>query len=349
MSKRVAAIALSVVFGIVLIAGVGLYAYDQTNKDEIAKGVEVGGVDIGGLSANAARAKLTAAYLTPLQQPISVRAAGRTFHLTAKQSQVAANIDAMVDQAVARSRAGNPWERAVRDLRGEQVDANLTPQVTYARASVDQLVDRMRQRINKAPTDAKASLGLDGPTTVEATVGRQLRATSLKKKLDAAIVSPSADRTIKAKTWTKEPAVTNSQVQKQYGTALVVDRENFQLKLYKDLKLEKTYDVAIGAQGRDTPAGLYHIENKAVDPDWNVPYSDWTGDLAGTVVPGGTPENPLKARWLGIVDGAGIHGVDPSEYGTIGHAASHGCVRMRIDDVIDLYPRVPVGTPILIG
>ena len=63
----------------------------------------------------------------------------------------------------------------------------------------------------------------------------------------------------------------------------------------------------------------------------------------------GTPENPLKSRWLGIFNGAGIHGVDPSEYGTIGHAASHGCVRMRIADVEDLYPRVPVGAPIFIA
>jgi lipoprotein-anchoring transpeptidase ErfK/SrfK len=52
---------------------------------------------------------------------------------------------------------------------------------------------------------------------------------------------------------------------------------------------------------------------------------------------------------LGIFNGAGIHGIDPSEYGSIGHAASHGCVRMRIPDVEDLYPRVPVGAPIFIA
>ena len=68
--------------------------------------------------------------------------------------------------------------------------------------------------------------------------------------------------------------------------------------------------MAVGAVGFDTPAGLYHIQNKAVDPAWHVPNSDWAGDLAGTVVPGGTAENPLKARWLGIFDGAGIHGTD---------------------------------------
>jgi lipoprotein-anchoring transpeptidase ErfK/SrfK len=52
---------------------------------------------------------------------------------------------------------------------------------------------------------------------------------------------------------------------------------------------------------------------------------------------------------MGIFDGAGIHGIDPSLYGTIGTAASHGCVRMRIPDVIELYDQVPVGAPIFIA
>jgi lipoprotein-anchoring transpeptidase ErfK/SrfK len=105
--------------------------------------------------------------------------------------------------------------------------------------------------------------------------------------------------------------------------------------------------VAIGQVGFDTPAGLYHIQNKAVNPAWSVPNSGWAGDLAGTVVPGGVPENPLKARWLGIFDGAGIHGTDA--VGSIGTAASHGCVRMLIPDVIELYDQVPVGAPIYIA
>ena len=108
--------------------------------------------------------------------------------------------------------------------------------------------------------------------------------------------------------------------------------------------------MAVGAVGLETPAGTYHIQNKAVDPAWTMPNSSWVPeDKRGTVVPGGTPQNPLKARWLGIFNGAGIHGIDPSEYGSIGHAASHGCVRMRIPDVIALYPQVPVGAPIYIG
>ena len=65
------------------------------------------------------------------------------------------------------------------------------------------------------------------------------------------------------------------------------------------------------------------------------------------MVPGGIPENPLKARWLGIFAGAGIHGTD--ELGSLGTAASHGCVRMAIPDVIELYDQVAVRTPVYIA
>ena len=105
--------------------------------------------------------------------------------------------------------------------------------------------------------------------------------------------------------------------------------------------------MAFGQAGFDTPAGLYHIQNKAVNPAWSVPKKPWAGSLAGTVVPGGTPQNPLKARWLGIYDGAGIHGTDQT--GSLGSAASHGCIRMAIPDVIELYDQVPVGAPIYIA
>ena len=59
------------------------------------------------------------------------------------------------------------------------------------------------------------------------------------------------------------------------------------------------------------------------------------------------PQDPLKARWIGLWNGAGIHGTDEAD--SISHAFSHGCVRMLIPDVIDLYNRVQVGTPVCIG
>ena len=126
---------------------------------------------------------------------------------------------------------------------------------------------------------------------------------------------------------------------------ITVSRTSKELRFYRGLELEKSYRVAIGRAGFETPTGLYHIQNKAVDVAWNVP--EWGGKLAGQTIPGGSPKNPLKARWLGIYDAAGIHGTD--DIASLGTAASHGCIRMAIPEVIELYDKVPVQTPIYIA
>ena len=108
----------------------------------------------------------------------------------------------------------------------------------------------------------------------------------------------------------------------------------------------KTYKIAVGRAGLETPAGLYQIQDKQTNPSWHVPNSAWAGDLAGKVIPPG-PDDPIKARWMGLFDGAGIHGT--TDIASLGSAASHGCVRMAIPDVEDLYDRVSVGTPVYIA
>jgi lipoprotein-anchoring transpeptidase ErfK/SrfK len=163
-----------------------------------------------------------------------------------------------------------------------------------------------------------------------------------------AVVDPAADHTLVARTEHTPPKVDSTTLDKEYATALVVDRGAFQLKLYKDFHLVKTYPIAVGMQGLETPAGLYHIQNKAVDPAWTMPNSSWVAAAdRGKVIPGGSAANPLKARWLGIFDGAGIHGT--SELSSLGSAASHGCIRMAIPDVIQVYNEVPVGAPVFIA
>jgi lipoprotein-anchoring transpeptidase ErfK/SrfK len=83
-----------------------------------------------------------------------------------------------------------------------------------------------------------------------------------------------------------------------------------------------------------------------VNPAWHAPNRPWAGAYAGKTIPSGDPRNPLKARWMGLGGGVGIHGT--AEEWSIGTRASHGCFRMRVGDVKRLYARVPVGTPVLI-
>lgn len=337
---------------VVLLAALagGAYAYDRGREDTIGKGVTIGGVDVSGLKQAEAEAKLRRQILDPLNQPVVVDHGSKRWRLSAKEAKVAIDLDTAVDEALLRSREGNLLQRTWNGVTGERVDAKLEPKVTYSDAAVIRLLDRVRRAVDRPAMNATIKFAVSGPTTTPSHEGLALDASSLHRKIQAAIVRPDVKRRFSAATHHVKPEVSTEQIVAQNATTLVVNREQFKLTVFKDLKPVKTYSVAIGAVGLDTPAGLYHIQNKAVNPAWTKPYSDWVPkDEQGTVVPGGTPQNPLKARWLGIFNGAGIHGVDPSEYGSIGHAASHGCVRMRIPDVEDLYPRVPVGAPIFIA
>jgi lipoprotein-anchoring transpeptidase ErfK/SrfK len=334
----------------VLIAAGAAAVYDHGKRDTIAKGITVGAVDIGGLQRDAAVAKLQRELVAPLSRTVVVDHGTRSWRLTAREAHVTTNLEATVDEALRRSRNGNLLTRTARNLTGGKVHAAIQPEVTYSDAAVIRLLDRVRKTVNRKPVDATVEFAAKGPTTTPGRIGLAVDASGLHQRIGASLTSPTAQRRFSATTHHVAPAVTDAKLEKEYATVLVVDRANFQLTLFKRLKRAKTYDIAVGAVGLETPAGMYHIQNKAINPAWIKPHSDWVPeDERGDVVPGGTPENPLKSRWMGIFDGAGIHGIDPSEYGSIGHAASHGCVRMRIPDVEDLYDRVPVGSPIYIA
>jgi lipoprotein-anchoring transpeptidase ErfK/SrfK len=334
------------VFLLVLIGGaVAAFAYDSSRDDVIAKGVTIAGVDVGGMTSSEARRVVQRELQEPLEHPIRVRRGQTRFTLSAEDAGVKADVGGMVDEALEASRDGSIFSRVARDVTGGEEDAQVPPRVTYSSSAVRDLVKRVRAKLNRPARDAT----VDFPSLekVKEQKGRRVRTAQLEQRIAQALTVPGVDRTVRAPVRVIKPKVTQAQLADKYPVLLIADRYNFKLRFYKNLNLQKEYTVAVGAVGFDTPAGLYHIQNKAVDPAWHVPNSDWAGDLAGTIVPGGTPENPLKARWLGIFDGAGIHGTD--ETYSLGSAASHGCIRMAIPDVIELYDQVPVGAPIYIA
>jgi len=340
-------IATTALVAVLLVAAAGVYAYDTGHEDRIADGVTVGGVDVGGMRASAARERLRAELLDPLDAPVHVRARGRTFRLTAREARVAVGVDASVGEAVARSRDGNVVARTLRSLTGGRVDADIEPRVTWSSEAVGRLVSRVRRRVDRAARNAQVTFAASGLTQVSGRTGLEVDTEELRDRVEAALVQPvAADRRVTARVRRVDPEVTRAELSQRYGTVLVVDRGSFRIRLYKDLELAKTYPIALGEAGQETPSGLYAIQNKAVNPSWNVPDSDWAGELAGRVIPPG-PDNPIKARWMGIYDGVGIHGT--ADRGSIGSFASKGCIRMLVEDVTELYERVPVGARIYIS
>ncbi len=342
--KSQIAIVAAVIGLVVLVAGA--YAYDGSQKEEISRGITIAGIDVGGMTRAEATSTLRNQLLAPQRKPLTVRFRTQKFELPADRLKIHADIDGAVARAFEESRSGSLPTRVFRELTGGEVTAAVPARVGYSKSAVNRFVREVADGVLVEPVDASVSATGDSLNVVKAKDGHKLRDNQLTDRVNSVLRSGRGSRILTARVNTLKPSVSTSEVTSKYPTYLTLNRSTFQLKLWKNLKLAKTYTVAVGQIGLDTPAGLYTIQNKAVDPAWHVPNSAWAGDQAGQVIPGGTAENPLKARWMGIYDGAGIHGT--SDVGSLGTAASHGCVRMDVPDVIDLYDQVDVGTPIYI-
>jgi len=128
-------------------------------------------------------------------------------------------------------------------------------------------------------------------------------------------------------------AAATTEVLAEGGTRrLVISIPDRKIALIEDGRVVKVYPVAVGKHTTPTPSGSFHIASHVLYPTWYQP---------GVVVPPG-PANPLGTRWMGLgYKGYGIHGTNRPK--SIGKAASHGCIRMRNQDVEELFTLVQVG------
>ena len=339
-------IALVGVLAALIAAALAAYAWDRAKANDIASGIRVGGVPIGGLSEKQARHKLRFELVKPLEQPITVTFEGTKYVLGPGRLDVHADIGGMLDAAHAASREGDLPTRVWRYATGEDVTANLPARVSYSHKGVDSFVAAVAKPIDRPATEAAVQPAADSLNLVPGTDGARVDQAKLRAALIRQLGSSDVRRVVRAPVERTKSSVTTDQLATKYPTYLTVDRGSFQLRLWKNLKLVHTYTIAVGMQGLETPAGIYTINDKQVNPSWHVPNSAWAGDLAGKIIPPG-PDDPIKARWMGFYNGAGIHGTD--DVASLGTAASHGCIRMAIPDVEALYDQVPLGTPIYIG
>src|SRR4051812_26597688 len=108
-------------FAAVALVVAGVLVYDARQGDRIAEGVRVGGVDVGGMTRAQAQRAVADRYARAVAHDVVVRWRGRGFALPASTSAVRLDEGATVDVAVTRSRGGNAFSRAWRDLTGGAV------------------------------------------------------------------------------------------------------------------------------------------------------------------------------------------------------------------------------------
>ena len=116
---------------------------------------------------------------------------------------------------------------------------------------------------------------------------------------------------------------------------------------FKKISMAKTFPIGIGVTENITPTGQFYIKDKRVSPSWHIPVSLREKYEGRKSIPPG-PDNPLGSHWIGLsIKGYGIHGTNFPW--AVGRLVTHGCIRLYPEDILRLYPIVPIGTPITIA
>jgi lipoprotein-anchoring transpeptidase ErfK/SrfK len=107
------------------------------------------------------------------------------------------------------------------------------------------------------------------------------------------------------------------------------------------------YPVGVGKAGKQW-SGVSRVDGKYLRPAW-APPPEVKRDKPSisNFIAGGSPRNPMGAAALTLVGGEyAIHGTNVPR--SVGGFVSYGCIRMYNEDVLDLYQRVRVGTPVIV-
>jgi lipoprotein-anchoring transpeptidase ErfK/SrfK len=333
-----------VTLGVLLLLGTGTayaaYRYDRSAADRIMPGVSIDGIEVGNLTRDEAVTRVQELADLRLTDDLTVRAAGATWVVTPADLGLSADVEGAVDRAFAVADEMSLFSRLYHRIADEPVERALDVEFVSDEAAVAAFVQRAADEVEVSAVDAEFAL-VDGElVTRRSRVGVELKAGVATNMILRALARErnSVDVPLRE----IAPQVTTASL----GNTIVVDVSANTLRFYDGLQVERSYRVATGTPQYPTPTGAFEIVDKKENPTWYNPAPDtWGADLPASIGPG--PGNPLGTRAMYLnAPGIRIHGTwDDSSIGT---AASHGCIRMHVEDSEDLYPLVPIGTPVFV-
>jgi hypothetical protein len=308
---------LSVVCALVWVAP----ATAQDPPPVIADGVTIAGVAVGGLTEAEATEEVRAFFTQPLELRLGSQAISVGPYVLGAHAGIAAAVEGALASAA---------------------DTAVPLQVNISRAKLRASVSRLARKFLRKPVSARVVLAGLRPRIVAPRPGRVLVKSLSRSRLRAALLEHR--RTARLPVRSVPPRITAREV----GPAVVIRRDSRRLTLFRGkkpgrMRVAASFRVAVGMPSYPTPLGSFSIRTKTRNPWWYPPNKPWA-EGASPIPPG--PGNPLGTRWMGLGGGVGIHGTPNS--GSIGSAASHGCIRMLIPSAEWLFERVRIGTPVFI-
>ena len=344
--RKVIGSAFAVAVFLLILAGAAFATvrYDDAHEDELLPGVTVGGVD--GSSRRAGAVVRAVDARLPRVGATALRVVAGPEEARVALDQLGLRSDAA--EAVARARADadrmgmarRVWHR----LLDKPVHRSYHVRLRVERSAVKRVVADLARQVELSPVDAKIDTSTGFVRVLPASNGRSLDVASVTERVYelAGRVANGTDTNlvVEAPPVTVKPKVTG------FADVLLVRLGENKLYHYENGALVKAYTVSTGTAAFPTPKGNFSIVLKRRNPTWvNPDPKGWGASLPPRIGPG--PGNPLGTRAMNLnAPGIRIHGT--SNVASLGRSASHGCIRMSIPDVEELFDKVDQTTPVAI-
>jgi outer membrane biosynthesis protein TonB len=336
------ALGLSILLGLLVIGVSGIsvaaYQYAREYDGKIMPGATIAGVDVGGMSKAQAMKAVKTAIRPQLKRDIRIFWQAKRWHATPAELGAKSNAKRAVEDALYES-ANASFADKVRMRLGGGLGFDRDVAIRYPKDGVHGFVQGLASSFDQEPSDAHLDYEDTWITVVPEQVGREVDVDKSSSKLLHALRHGASSSGLAVST--KKPEVSAD----EFDMVLLLHIGENRLYVYEDGKITHKYTVATGQSAYPTPQGEYEVINKRYMPTWVNPAPDgWGSDMPASIPPG--PGNPLGVRALDW-SASGIRFHSTSDLGSLGHNASHGCVRMSAADVIELYDMVDIGTPIV--
>ncbi len=322
-------------------AGVAFAAYDhaQDFDGRLLPGMVVAGVDVGGMDRTEALAAVETAIGPQLDRTVELRWEKRSWTTTPRELGARDNSEDAVAHALAASEAASFLDRVQMKVLGAEFDFSKDIAISFSRKQVRGFIEGVASGFNREARDATVDYSTGWVEIVPDRTGRKVLRSKARSELMTALEQDLGIVELPVKVLKPEATT------KEFDQVLLVRIGENKLYLYEDGEITHSWPVATGLPEYATPTGVYEVTEKRYLPTWVNPSPDtWGSDMPAEIPPG--PGNPLGLRALNwSAPAIRFHGTNALY--SLGYNASHGCVRMSNDDVIQLYDMIEVGTPIV--
>lgn len=331
-----------VLLGVTTAAAIG---YDNSYRDELMPGVRVDGRLVGGRDAADVLRELQARVPAIGQSTVQVTAGPFSDRLTLQEMGLRSNAAEVMARVRADADDMGLVRRVWHRLRDSPVRKSYDVRLHVDRNEVRDELIALGQKVERKPENARIDTSSGLVSIVPAVDGRSLDLSAATDRVFAKgerlAAAPGSDGgSVVAPLIMSKAKVTG------FADVILVRTAENRLYHYENGVLAKTYTVATGLPAYPTPKGNFQIVLKRFRPTWvNPDPTGWGKSLPKSIPPG--PNNPLGTRALNINSpGIRIHGT--SNIRSLGTAASHGCIRMAMPEVEELFDKVDTGTPVII-